>query len=79
MIQLNKCMHAFFGGQRMKAYESIKAHAEKTMLKRAHGIGKQKIYRYLVYITYFMHGFRIFDKDFIKNSYYYYIKKGVND
>jgi hypothetical protein len=27
MIQLTKCMYAFFGGQRMKAYESIKAHA----------------------------------------------------
>jgi len=79
MIQLGICMHAFSGGNRQKAHDSIKAYAEKTMLKRVHGIGKQKLYRYLIYITYFMHGFKNFDKDFVKNTYYYYIKKGVND
>lgn len=75
-------MNAFLGnsgGNKIKAYESIKNYAEKSMLKRAHGISKAKMYRYLVYIIYFLHGFRVFDKDFIKNSYYYYIKKAVNE
>lgn len=62
----------------MKAYESIKKFADKYMFKRAYSIGKTKMHRYLVYILYFLHGFKIFDRDFIKNSFYQYLKQSVN-
>lgn len=49
------------------------------MFKRAQGIGRTKMHRYMVYMMYFIHGLRVFDRDFIKNSYYLYIKRAVNE
>lgn len=79
MVQLGKFMCAITGGNKTKAYESIQKYAEKTMLKKAQALGKNKLYRYLLLLMYFIHGFKIFNRDFIKTGYYYYIKKMVNE
>lgn len=79
MVQLGKFMCAMTGGDKHKAYHSIQKFAEKNLFKRAQGLGKAKILRYLIYVMYFIHGFRTFNRDFIKNSFYYYIKRCVNE
>jgi len=79
MIQLSKALNSFTGiHNKVKAYESIQSYADQFMFKRASSIHKYKLHRYLIYILYFLHGFRIFNKEFIKGSFYYYIKKVVN-
>ncbi len=79
MVQIGKFMCSITGGNKAKAYESIQKYAEKAMLKKAQALGKNRIYRYLILLMYFLHGFRTFNRDFIKNSYYYYIKRVVNE
>lgn len=49
------------------------------MIKRVAGLGKMKLNRYLIFLLYFFHCFKVFNKDFIKNNFYYFIKKNVNE
>lgn len=49
------------------------------MIKKAANISKYKLNRYLIYLLYFFHCFKVFNKDFIKNNFYYFIKKNVNE
>lgn len=82
MIQLGKCLNIFSPNNaninRMKVYESIEKYAEKFMIKKVAGLGKMKLNRYLIFLLYFFHCFKVFNKDFIKNNFYYFIKKNVN-
>lgn len=79
MVQVAKFICAISGGNKIKAYNSIQKYADKHMFKRAHGIGKIKMHKYLVYMTYFIHGLKVFERDFIKNSFYLYVKRCVNE
>ena len=79
MIQINKFINAMMGANRNKAYDSITKHADKHMLKKAMNIGRLRLYKYFLFITYVMHGFKIFDRDFAKGVLYFYIKKSVNE
>jgi hypothetical protein len=49
------------------------------MIKKVAGISKFKLNRYLTYLLYFFHCFKVFNREFIKNNFYYYIKKNVNE
>lgn len=79
MVTITKFLNALTGGNKNKAYDSITKFAEKIMFKRAHGLGKIKLYRFELYIMYIMHGLKIFDRDFAKTSFYYYLKRTVNE
>ena len=80
MIQISKCLNFISNNfkDKTKVYDSLQKYAEKTMLGRIQGVNKLKVYRYLIYYIYFAHCFKIFNKDFIKGQFYYYIKKYVN-
>ena len=56
-----------------------KSTASKEMMRRANTLGKQKLHRYMVYLVYFMHGFRVFSESFVRQTFYYYGKKTVNE
>lgn len=62
MVQLAKYMCAITGGDKEKAYNSIQKYAEKRLLKQAQTSGKVKLFRYLIYMMYFIHGLRNFNK-----------------
>lgn len=79
MVTISKFMNALAGGNKSKSYESIVKFAEKSMFKRAHTLGKLKLYRYELYIMYILHGLKIFERDFVKNCLYYYLKRTVNE
>ena len=61
MIQLSKALGCFAADTpKSKVYYSIESYASKEMMRRANTLGKQKLHRYMVYLVYFMHGFRVF-------------------
>ena len=49
------------------------------MIQLSKALGKQKLHRYMVYLVYFMHGFRVFNPEFVRHVFYYYVKKTVNE
>lgn len=62
MVQLGKYMCAITGGDKDKAYDSIQKYADKRLFKQIQTMGKVKIFRYLIYMMYFIHGLRNFNR-----------------
>ena len=80
MIQLSKALGCSPPPPpKYKVYSSIENYASKDMMRRANTLGKQKLHRYMVYLVYFMHGFRVFNPEFVRHVFYYYVKKTVNE
>jgi len=64
---------------RSNPLESIEKHADNFLFRKAASFGKSKLHRYMMFLIFAYHGFKTFNRQFIRFNYYFFIKKIVND
>jgi len=61
MITLSKALGCFMvDNPKTKVYNSIEEHA-RELLRRAAALGRFRLHRFMLFLVYIIHGFRIFN------------------